>query len=165
MPAKVKRRPAALKKSTAKSAVKKSKSASDDEPRKSRVGFKNVGMLAESLSPFVEKRFFSNYTTDRAIKSMDKKKPLFFVHWDVQLAQPSGVFLVRTKRLFVCMAAKYSASDSRLYQGIFNSCRQLSPTWNFPDTIIKRALLAILKREDWSYEYFAAFSRSYPVLS
>ena len=70
MPAKVKRRPAALKKSTA----KKSKSASDDEPRKSRVGFKNVGMLAESLSPFVEKRFFSNYTTDRAIKSMDKKK-------------------------------------------------------------------------------------------
>ena len=74
MPAKVKRRPAALKKSTAKSAAKKSKSASDDEPRKSRVGFKNVGMLAESLSPFVEKRFFSNYTTDRAIKSMDKKK-------------------------------------------------------------------------------------------
>ncbi|CAE7244291.1 unnamed protein product [Symbiodinium sp. CCMP2592] len=112
------KRPAALKKSTAKPAAKsaamKKSPSTDDEPRKSRVGFKNAGTLAESLSPFVEKRFFTNYTTDRAIKSMDKK----------------------------------------LFQGILNSCRQLSPTWNFPDTVIKKALLAILKREDWSYEYF-----------
>ena len=69
MPKQVKRPAAAMKKKPTKSAK-----PSSDEPRKSRVGFKNVGMLAETLSPFIETRFFTNYTTDRAIKSMDKKK-------------------------------------------------------------------------------------------
>ena len=74
MPAKMKR-PAAFKnkKVMAKPAAK-APAADSDEPRKSRVGFKNVGMLAESLCPFVDKRFFTSYTTDRAIKSTDKKK-------------------------------------------------------------------------------------------
>jgi len=40
----------------------------------------------------------------------------------------------------------------RLFQGILNNCRQLSATWNFPDTTIKRALLGVLKHEDCCYQ-------------
>ena len=66
------KRPSALKK---KKPAAKAARQSDDEPgRKSRVGFKDVKQLADALSPFIEKRFFTSYTTDRAIKSMDKKK-------------------------------------------------------------------------------------------
>ena len=35
----------------------------------------------------------------------------------------------------------------RYFQGLLTSCRSLSPTWNFPDTVIKAALLAVLKHE------------------
>ena len=40
---------------------------------------------------------------------------------------------------------------SRLFQGILNNCKQLHATWNFPDAVIKKALLGLLKHEDCSY--------------
>ena len=54
---------------------KKKKPLDDpDTCRKSRVGFKNAHQLSQCLAPFIDKRFFTSYTTDRAIKSIDKKK-------------------------------------------------------------------------------------------
>ncbi|CAE7195884.1 unnamed protein product [Symbiodinium sp. CCMP2592] len=80
----------------------------EEEPRKSRKGFKEWHKLRDALLPFIDKRFFTSYPTDRSIAKIDKK----------------------------------------LFQGILNNCRQLSPTWNFPDTVIKKALLGVLKHED-----------------
>ena len=37
----------------------------------------------------------------------------------------------------------------RLFCGIFTSTRALSPTWNFPDTVIQKALMRLFKREDY----------------
>ncbi|CAE7679618.1 unnamed protein product [Symbiodinium sp. CCMP2592] len=87
----------------------------EEEPRKSRKGFKEWHKLRDALLPFIDKRFFASYHTDRAIAKIDKKK----------LCSP--------------------------FFGILNNCRQLSPTWNFPDTVIKKALLGVLKHEDNIY--------------
>ena len=39
-------------------------------------------------------------------------------------------------------------SESRFFQGVFQATISLSPTWNFPDTVLKKGLLRILKMED-----------------
>ena len=44
------------------------------ETRKSRKGCKDWVKLRDALLPFVDKRFFTSYTTDRSIKKIDKKK-------------------------------------------------------------------------------------------
>ncbi|CAE7455827.1 unnamed protein product [Symbiodinium sp. CCMP2592] len=90
----------------------------EEEPRKSRKGFKEWHKLRDALLPFIDKRFFTSYPTDRSIAKIDKKK----------LCSPFFVI-----------------------KGILNNCRQLSPTWNFPDTVIKKALLGVLKHEDSIY--------------
>ena len=41
---------------------------------KSRVGFKDATALSVALSPFVNQRFFTTYSTNRAMKALDKKK-------------------------------------------------------------------------------------------
>ena len=45
-----------------------------DTGRKCRVGYKDFRQLALALSPHVHERFFSNYTTDRNMKQIDKKR-------------------------------------------------------------------------------------------
>ena len=42
----------------------------------------------------------------------------------------------------------YRRLQLRFFQGVMTSCRSLSSTWNFPDTVTKKALLAILKHEE-----------------
>ena len=44
--------------------------------RASRVGYKDAGILATAISPFVTSRFFTNYPSDRAMSKLDKKKLL-----------------------------------------------------------------------------------------
>ncbi|CAE7238527.1 unnamed protein product [Symbiodinium sp. CCMP2592] len=68
------KRPSALKKTVrAKPAARAAAVQSDDEPgRKSRVGFNDVKQLADALSPFIDKRFFTSYTTDRAHKPLKR---------------------------------------------------------------------------------------------
>ena len=39
-----------------------------------QAGFKDVALLASSLAPHVKKRFAVNYTCDRGMKQLDKKK-------------------------------------------------------------------------------------------
>ena len=48
--------------------------ATDTRRRARRVGFKDVSRLATCLAPYVKERFFTTYTTDRAVKQTDKKK-------------------------------------------------------------------------------------------
>ena len=44
------------------------------ETRKSRKGYKDWVKLRDALLPFIDKRFFTSYTTDRSVKKIDKKK-------------------------------------------------------------------------------------------
>ena len=46
------------------------------QSRSSRAGFKDAAMLATALSSHINKRFFTTYTTDRALKQIEKKKLL-----------------------------------------------------------------------------------------
>ena len=62
-----KKRPAAVQKPT-------DEDGDGPEPRKSRKGFKGWHLLRDALLPFIDKRFFTSYTTDRSIKKLDKKK-------------------------------------------------------------------------------------------
>ena len=43
------------------------------------------------------------------------------------------------------------APESRFYQGLLSSTRSLSRSWNFPDTIIKKALMMLFDQEDYVY--------------
>ena len=42
--------------------------------RSSRQGFKDASLLSTALSPHINKRFFTSYTSDRSMKYLDKKK-------------------------------------------------------------------------------------------
>ena len=48
----------------------------------------------------------------------------------------------------VLLILVWTHSQTRFFQGVFNSTMPLSATWNFPDTIIRKALLNLIKRED-----------------